>query len=166
MKKIAIVIAFLFAAQINAGSAQTKENSTNKVLDAYYQLKNALATDDNTLAAKSATLLAKQLSEIKTARFSAANEAVWVKQSAEAKSAALSIAASAEIAQQRKLFGTLSNSMIKIVKNLKVGNDAIFVQYCPMAKESWLNENKKIENPYYGKSMLTCGTVKEVINDK
>ncbi|MGY3052702.1 hypothetical protein ACVWYG_000898 [Pedobacter sp. UYEF25] len=166
MKKIAIVIAFLFTTQINTGSTQTKEHSTKKVLDIYYQLKNALAADDDALAAKTATLLAVDLSQAKPAAFATGSQGIWIKQSAEAKSAALSIAASAEIVQQRKLFGKLSNAMIKIFKNLKLGKDAVFVQYCPMAKESWLNETKKIENPYYGKSMLTCGTVKEAINEQ
>ena len=31
------------------------------------------------------------------------------------------------------------------------------VVFCSMAKASWLQTDKKIRNPYYGKKMLTCG---------
>jgi len=30
-----------------------------------------------------------------------------------------------------------------------------------MAKASWLQTEKGIRNPYYGKSMLDCGTLKD-----
>lgn len=165
MKKLAVIISLLFAGQINAGFAQTKIG-TNNVLVAYYSVKNALASDDNVLAAKNATLLAKQIAAVKTDKFSNPEKEVWIKESLAVKSAATSIAANTDIAKQRRLFGTLSNSMIAIAKNVKLGQDTVFVQYCPMVKESWLNENKEIENPYYGKSMFECGTVKEVLNDK
>jgi hypothetical protein len=32
------------------------------------------------------------------------------------------------------------------------------VAYCPMAKRSWIQKEDAIRNPYYGKSMLTCGS--------
>jgi Cu(I)/Ag(I) efflux system membrane fusion protein len=33
-----------------------------------------------------------------------------------------------------------------------------------MAKASWLSETKDVKNPFYGKKMLTCGSVKSQIN--
>jgi hypothetical protein len=32
-----------------------------------------------------------------------------------------------------------------------------------MAKANWLSDQKEIANPYYGNSMLTCGSVKETL---
>jgi len=32
--------------------------------------------------------------------------------------------------------------------------------YCPMAKASWLQTEKEVRNPYYGKSMLDWRTLK------
>jgi hypothetical protein len=32
-----------------------------------------------------------------------------------------------------------------------------------MADGSWLSDEKQIANPYYGKSMLSCGSVKSEI---
>jgi hypothetical protein len=34
--------------------------------------------------------------------------------------------------------------------------------YCPMAEASWLQHGEKITNPYYGGSMLRCGTFEEM----
>jgi len=32
--------------------------------------------------------------------------------------------------------------------------------YCDMAKASWLQMDRKIRNPYYGKEMLECGEIR------
>ncbi len=53
--------------------------------------------------------------------------------------------------------------MIDLAKENKLSDKTIFVQYCPMAKGSWMSNEKQIVNPYYGKSMLDCGSVKSEI---
>ena len=40
----------------------------------------------------------------------------------------------------------------------------VYLEYCPMAKASWLSSEKEISNPYLGNKMLKCGSVKETIN--
>jgi Cu(I)/Ag(I) efflux system membrane fusion protein len=39
----------------------------------------------------------------------------------------------------------------------------VYKEYCPMAFDNkgayWLSESEEIRNPYFGKSMLTCGEV-------
>lgn len=163
MRRIAILIAFIFATQINSGSAQNKI-SNNKLLNAYYQLKNSLATDNSTSAAKDARVLVAQVSTAQLEKLPNSKLALD-EQSTIVKSAATYISATTDIAKQRELFGKLSDAMVLIVKNSKAGDSPIFLQYCPMAKQGWLNEKKEIENPYYGKSMFECGTVKEVLNN-
>ncbi|HNK84737.1 MAG TPA: mercury transporter, partial [Flavobacteriales bacterium] len=41
----------------------------------------------------------------------------------------------------------------------------IYLDHCPMYNggADWLSREKAIKNPYYGSSMLTCGSVKETI---
>ena len=70
------------------------------------------------------------------------------------------IADSRSIETQRESFNGLSQNMISMTKNFKLSDKSVFVQYCPMAEASWLSAEKEIRNPYYGKSMLTCGSVK------
>ncbi|RYG53246.1 MAG: DUF3347 domain-containing protein [Chitinophagaceae bacterium] len=43
----------------------------------------------------------------------------------------------------------------------KLGDKPVYLQYCPMAKASWLSNENEIRNPYYGTAMLTCGEVKK-----
>jgi len=53
--------------------------------------------------------------------------------------------------------------MIALAKEYKLSENPVYVQYCPMADSSWLSDESKIANPYYGKSMLTCGNVKSTL---
>ena len=52
-------------------------------------------------------------------------------------------------------------------KHASIEKGAIFVEHCPMANNGeggdWLASEKKINNPYYGKEMLECGSVVEEI---
>ncbi len=68
------------------------------------------------------------------------------------------------IEEARKRFKNLSRSTIDYIKELqeqlKVA-EKIYVYYCPMADASWLQKKEGTRNPYYGSSMLKCGSVKE-----
>ena len=35
--------------------------------------------------------------------------------------------------------------------------EGVKVAFCPMVRKPWLQTASAIDNPYYGKSMLTCG---------
>lgn len=60
----------------------------------------------------------------------------------------------------REAFKPLSASLVKYLADHKAGKGTYHEAYCPMAKASWLQEENDIKNPYMGKSMLTCGTLK------
>ncbi len=36
-----------------------------------------------------------------------------------------------------------------------------YVVHCPMAKKDWVQTSEKVENPYYGKKMSSCGELKK-----
>jgi len=61
----------------------------------------------------------------------------------------------------REAFKPLSTSLIKYLADNKVPKGTYYEAYCPMVKASWLQPDKSVKNPYMGKSMLTCGTIKE-----
>jgi len=68
------------------------------------------------------------------------------------------------IEEVRKKFKNLSRSTIDYVKELQgqiKDAEKIYVYYCPMADASWLQKEEGTRNPYYGSSMLKCGSVKE-----
>lgn len=60
----------------------------------------------------------------------------------------------------RTAFKSLSESLIRYLKEQKVPAGTYFEAYCPMAKASWLQTDKTIINPYMGKGMIHCGQIK------
>ena len=62
-------------------------------------------------------------------------------------------------------FETLSNAFIDAAQETPaLFNGDLYLMYCPMVHgdhgASWLQGNKELANPYFGASMLKCGTVK------
>ncbi len=71
--------------------------------------------------------------------------------------AAAELAKTKDLEPTRTAFGNLSEFMIAY--SGLVQGETPQVAYCPMAKKSWLQNGKKITNPYYGSSMLRCGSI-------
>jgi len=73
------------------------------------------------------------------------------------------------IEEQRNVFLSLSNSMFEAVKTfgVELDEESLYLEFCPMADNNnggfWLSSEKEIRNPYFGSSMLKCGSVKEVL---
>ncbi|WP_452232275.1 efflux RND transporter periplasmic adaptor subunit [Lacinutrix sp. MEBiC02595] len=68
-----------------------------------------------------------------------------------------------EIENQREHFVILNENIVAIVMNIEDLNTTLYVQKCPMANNNngamWLSNEKDIRNPYYGETMMTCGSV-------
>lgn len=143
--------------------AITKTDFT-ELLTQYYALKNALITDNLTLASKNATMLLTEINAIKMESMSATEHTVWMKYYDKLKADATKISTAKDIEKQRTSFASLSNNLWSTVKGLKIKDDgAIYVDYCPMKDVYWLSKESAIKNPYFGKQMLTCGSIKETI---
>lgn len=70
------------------------------------------------------------------------------------------LAKAKDIKAAREAFKPLSASLVKYLADNKAGKGTYHEAYCPMVKASWLQTSKDITNPYMGKSMLTCGVLK------
>jgi hypothetical protein len=70
-----------------------------------------------------------------------------------------------ELPDQRKLLKPISDKIINVVKTASA-HQTLYVAYCPMAKASWLQTGKAIENPYYGSDMFDCGSISGTIEAK
>jgi uncharacterized protein DUF3347 len=70
------------------------------------------------------------------------------------------LAKSKDLKTARDAFKPLSASLIKYLADKKAGKGVYREAYCPMANASWLQTEKDVKNPYYGKSMLDCGSFK------
>lgn len=155
MKKLIFATLFSLFAILNL-SAQKSDASMSKLYQDYLNIKTALAADNSDEASKAANNFIKSASMVDYKVLSEGNLDILRKD-------ASSIADSRSIETQRSSFGKLSSNMIALTKKFKFSGDSVFVQYCPMAKASWLSAEKAVKNPYYGKSMLTCGSVKSEI---
>lgn len=135
------------------------------VLGSYLMLKDALVSTD----IKQSTLMAKTFTEvlqgIETDKFN--NEELKLA-IANIKPIVKDIAAMHDIEHQRNSFKPLSEEMVSLAKRSPSFGRTLYVQFCPMADKnkgaSWISLNEKISNPYFGDKMLTCGSVKEVLD--
>jgi hypothetical protein len=64
---------------------------------------------------------------------------------------------SKSLADARSAFSKLSGQAEK----LAAGQSGYYVMHCPMKNADWVQTSAKVENPYGGKEMLTCGEVKK-----
>lgn len=162
-----IMVAIMAIAGTKLTFAQSKTDvAFNQLLSVYYDVKNALATDQKDAAAEKAKALSAKIDAIPHKDLPEAQHALWMEQAKTIKLKSDELAAAKDIKSQRKSFEGVSSAMIKTVRNITFNHAVLYVQHCPMAKATWLNEKENIENPYYGSMMFDCGDVSETIPAK
>ena len=138
-----------------------------EILTAYLQLKNAFTNDNSNDAAASAVILQTGLKNFNKAALSAQQKKTFEDIADDAGEHAEHIGKNAgNIEHQREHFEMLSKDMYDLVNAFGSGQ-VLYKDFCPMYNKGkgafWLSETKEIKNPYLGKAMPTCGTVKEEI---
>ena len=76
--------------------------------------------------------------------------------------AAKQMGAAKTIAEARTAFGALSVALEGYAEKTKstLPKD-LHIAYCPMEDKPWMQKGKEIKNPYYGASMIDCGSIKK-----
>lgn len=167
MKKILFMATMIVISTVKMSFAQSKTDvAFNQVLTSYYDLKNALASDKQNVAIENAKTLINKVDAVPHMDLPENQHQFWMEQASLIKAKSTELIGATTIALQRKAFEGISNPMIKTLQTIKFNANTAFVQYCPMAKASWLNEKESIENPYYGKMMFKCGKVSETLMGK
>ncbi len=158
MKKIVLIAVLFFTAFANSSQAQdaVDKNRLFQVLQSYYNIKDALVAGSNKTASESATAFIKNLNGISYKLISEGNVNTLLKDAG-------AIADAKNIDKQRSAFANFSTNMTEVAKAMKLSDQAVYIQYCPMKKASWLSNEQSVKNPYYGSSMLTCGEVTDTI---
>ena len=133
--------------------ASLKDSNLNAVYQQYQHLTTVLTQGDATAAKVSALALEAGAKEIKGGSSLATTAA--------------QITGAKDIEAQRTLYASLSDEFISLVKESGLESGELYVAHCPMALNdkgaSWVSNSKEIRNPYFGESMLTCGSVKETL---
>jgi hypothetical protein len=115
------------------------------VVDPYLKIQLALA-DDSLDGVKA------NAGEVATAATALGAPAMKIDTSA------VQLASAAELDDARVKFGALSEAIDTYMTGLKLkAPEGVRVAFCPMAVKPWLQRGSTINNPYYGKSMQTCG---------
>lgn len=133
---------------ISSETVTEKTNVVKQLINEYSELKNALVSDDFKTSKVKYESVNHLLSNLKSNTFKDLNK---IK----------------NIEDLRSIFIQLSEEIILIVKTSNPTGSSIYIQKCPMANQSqgasWLSFSKEVKNPYYGASMLKCGSVIDTI---
>ena len=143
------------------------DKSMKEMVGQYLQMKNALANDNGKDAASAGNAFVESMGKMDKNSLTAEKKKKWDNLSDDAKEMAEHIGENADkLEHQREHFDMLSKDMYDMVKTFGAGQ-TLYNDYCPMYNDkkgaTWLSETKEIKNPYLGKKMPTCGSVKEEI---
>lgn len=116
------------------------DDATKAVLTSYEKVRAALASDNLDAAKQAAATLTEQATAAKNDPIAKSGDA---------------LAKSSDLKTAREHFKAISQEVIPMVK----GKAGYYVITCSMANASWVQTDKAVQNPYYGKQMLKCGVV-------
>lgn len=156
------------AVQTTTTSTATEATSTvtiKEIVSNYLQLKNAFTKDNTNDAATAGKALETSLKNFDKSSLTAEQKKTFEDIESDAVEHAEHIGANAgKLAHQREHFDMLSKDVYDLVKAFGAGQ-TLYKDFCPMYNDNkgaiWLSETKEIKNPYLGKAMPTCGTMKE-----
>ena len=148
---------------VNTGTKSTV--SITDILSSYLKMKNAFSKDNDKDAATAGNELVKLFTNFNKTALTANQAKIYDDITDDAKEHAEHIGSNGgNIKHQREHFDMLSKDIYQLVKTFG-GGQKLYYDHCPMYNDgkgaNWISETKDIANPYLGKSMPTCGTVKE-----
>ena len=148
-----------------ASTATNQPASIREILAGYLQMKNAFAKDNSKDAAAAGNQMVKTFANFNKTSLTAEQAKIYNDIEDDAKEHAEHVGLNAgNIKHQREHFEMLSKDIYQLVKTFG-GGQKLYYDHCPMYNDgkgaNWISETKEIANPYLGKSMPTCGTVKE-----
>ena len=152
-------------------NSQTKNETTKStasvkgIIDGYLQLKNALANDNGKDAANAGKTIMEAVDKMDKSSLSAQQKKAFEDVADDIKENAEHCSTNGnKIEHQREHFEMLSQDMYDLVKAFG-GGQTLYYDHCPMYNDkkgaNWISETKEIKNPYLGKKMPTCGSIKE-----
>jgi hypothetical protein len=150
----------------SSSNTDTKvDGSMKEMVTQYLQIKNALAGDNGKDAASAGKSFVESMGKMDKNSLTGDKKKKWDDVSDDAKEMAEHISTNADkLEHQREHFDMLSTDMYEMVKTFGA-TQTLYKDFCPMYNDNkgamWLSEVKEIKNPYLGKKMPTCGTMKE-----
>jgi Cu(I)/Ag(I) efflux system membrane fusion protein len=143
----------------------------DSVLTAYFAVQSALSRDALAETGKESGAILTALKKVDMHLLQGKAHARWMEQAAIIEKSAKAIMLSGDLKTAREAFHRLSNALILTAHEFNIsGPRPVYVLHCPMAFNNkgadWLQYTKETANPYFGKSMLSCGQVTETLSPK
>ena len=152
MSKLTITITII-ASVISVLSplfADKSQSDFPKVLESMVAIQNSLSGDSFKTVEHHAKILGKWVHEEKPSDIDH-----------KIASKSLEQLSADDIKTVREGFKKFNLEFAKHLKKHPISSKGYRMAYCPMAKARWIQKDNKIANPYFGKSMLRCGTFKK-----
>ncbi|MBV4356136.1 DUF3347 domain-containing protein [Pinibacter aurantiacus] len=145
--------------------------SFEKLLGNYFELKDALVATDSAKANAAAKKLAVDADSLNVKALTDSTGAL--QSTAQSYTGTISGSAKGlvgekDIEAKRKEFQMISDAMYDLVRTVRYDKQKIYHQFCPMAFNNagaaWLSQLEEIKNPYFGSKMLNCGETQDVLD--
>lgn len=142
-----------------------------RVFAGYFAMQKALAGDDYEAAVKNAKPMLDSLKAVDMKLLTGKDHDVWMKNASKLKEAIMKSTEAKDIVTQRESFHLMSQPMVEIAVYFgSVVDGPVYIDHCSMAFDNtgadWLQDDRTLKNPYYGASMLSCGSIEEVVGVK
>lgn len=155
---------------LKATSQVKTENTPQKspireIVIGYLRLKNALVNDDGPDAANSGKIILDEIRKLESSPLTTQQKKAIGEVADDIKENAEYCSKNGDnIDQQREHFEMLSQEVYHLVKAIGTGQ-TLYYDHCPIYNHNkganWISETKEIKNPYLGRKMPRCGSVKE-----
>jgi len=136
------------------------------VVQAYFEIQLALSADKTDAGKTSSAALKEKLKGVDMGLLTGDAHMLWMEHLKNLNAATGKLNKAATIKQQREAFYLLSQQLAMTLKTFPI-HHPVYQAFCPMAFDNqgaiWLQQSKEVLNPYFGKMMLHCGEIKEVI---
>lgn len=164
---------------LKSKNSDSFNQSFEKLLTAYYSLKDAMVEYDTVHANAASRQIANYADSLLTQQSTQDSSRLWVSAKNYAGTitgSALALVAEPEILSKKKEFQMISDAMYDLVQTVNYDRQLIYRQHCPMAfndaeEAHWLSNSRMVVNPYFGKKhpkyksgMLHCGDVTDSLN--
>lgn len=158
------------AAALQAPYSQVYYDSLQTVMQAYYQLSDALVKADSAAANVAAASLKQHMDSlpVSSLQMDSIHLNIITGTTGSISAELAGFEGEKDLEGKRSSFQMVSDMLFDLVKNTGLKGKTLYHQYCPMAFDDkgayWLSEKPEILNPYFGDKMLHCGETKDTLS--
>lgn len=149
--------AVFFMSPLVFGESDVFNNSMKALVVEYLVITKSLAADKTSGITESAKKIVILSASLEPAEYVGNHAEAVRKIPGQLQKAAGALQQAKDIEAMREILKDLSKPFA--LWTSLTNPDGLYVAYCPMKPGSWLQDQKEINNPYYGSKMLRCGEI-------